>query len=355
MQGNVARIINPCTKPQSLNPMQKLIAYERVLLKYNLPLDPTELQKVLAANKDLLYKPRTAEELFNTFLYTLETDVAGNSHDTYQRAYKSYLQAENTFDEDGVRRFIRAEQEKGNKISTINTKLAALRSCAAWAFAKNYIPNDFMKFVKQIPDVRKVRDKVKVDIDKVFNDIDNTCRKPWIAARNKAMFMIFMSTGCRVSEFINIKLDNLSMENGKIKLTETKGGEERFSYYPNDCTALIADYLRLRDEQSGIESPYLFISDSQSKDGSYRLTRQGAYYIVTRYTERSGNKVGCHKLRSWCADTHVNDGGTELRVAQAIMGHKQISTTQIYVTLEEDTKKNATNSVMAGRFPTKNL
>jgi integrase/recombinase XerD len=293
-------------------------------------------------------QPRGAAELFREYLEVLQMQGANNTYATYKLAYDGFLRAESDFDEDAARRFVRAEQARGVKNSSINTKLAALRACAKWAFVKGRVPANFMELIKPLPVVGRVKEAVEIDVGRLFAEIDAKCRKPWLAARNKAMFMVFMETGCRVSELTGMEWKDLRAGKGEIKVLG-KGNKERFVYYSLDCAPLMDDYLRARSAQEAAGSPYLFLSGGPGADGSAPLTRQGVSDVVGRYSAFAGNAVGCHKLRHWCA-ANYRKRGADVYAIQKALGHAKVTTTEIYLPDDEDAKREAANRYMSGVF-----
>ena len=143
--------------------------------------------------------------------------------------------------------------------------------------------------------------------------------------RDKAMLEVLYATGLRVSELINLKLNDLNLDLG-VLTTLGKGSKERIVPLGTSAIEWIIKYLPVRHRMhKNSNSLYLFIN----KKGE-PLTRQVFWKIIVEYGEQS--KIGHitpHLLRHSFA-THLLENGADLRSVQMMLGHKDISTTQIY-------------------------
>ena len=174
----------------------------------------------------------------------------------------------------------------------------------------------------------------KDEVDKLMNINLET---PY-SYRNKAMFELLYATGLRVSELVSLKFNDIDLNNDFVRVIG-KGSKERIvpvsdlaikwlSIYLNQYRPII---LKNRD------SEYLFISNALKS-----ITRQGFFKIIKQEVKRAGiNKdVSPHVLRHSFA-THLLNHGADLRVIQELLGHSDISTTQIYTHLvNEKIKKD---------------
>lgn len=144
--------------------------------------------------------------------------------------------------------------------------------------------------------------------------------------RNKAMLELMYSSGLRISELINVKLYDISLEHANV-LVMGKGSKERL--IPLDDYAIY--YIRLyidkyRDKFNKYNSDYLFLSRLGTK-----LTRQSVYIILDNIVKKTliDKHVSPHTLRHSFA-THLLSNGADLRSIQELLGHSNITTTQIY-------------------------
>ncbi len=145
--------------------------------------------------------------------------------------------------------------------------------------------------------------------------------------RDRAMLETLYATGLRVSELVNLKLSNINLEAGFVR-TLGKGSKERVVPAGDKALDAIRVYMSSGRLLSAIgkKSPYLFLNPSGRP-----LSRQGFWKIIKKYGVKAGitKKISPHSLRHSFA-THLLWGGADLRVVQIMLGHEDISTTQIY-------------------------
>jgi len=155
-----------------------------------------------------------------------------------------------------------------------------------------------------------------------------------ISQRDRAMLELLYASGLRVSELINIKLEDLKLELGHV-LVRGKGDKERLVPLGRAAQDAIRDYMAQPREflLRGRVSPVLFV-----RRGGNRLTRQRAWQMVSA-ASASGRHASPHTLRHSCA-THMVENGADLRTVQTILGHADISTTQVYTHVALDHLKN---------------
>jgi integrase/recombinase XerD len=145
--------------------------------------------------------------------------------------------------------------------------------------------------------------------------------------RDMTMLESLYATGLRVSELVGLKISNINLEAGYIR-TLGKGSKERFIPMGEKAMEAIRDYLASGRLQltKGKNSPYLFLNSSGGP-----MSRQGFWKIIKKYGRQSGikKKITPHSIRHSFA-THLLEGGADLRSVQVMLGHADISTTQIY-------------------------
>jgi integrase/recombinase XerD len=155
-----------------------------------------------------------------------------------------------------------------------------------------------------------------------------------IAARDRAMLEVFYASALRVSEMVGVKLEDLKLDLGYL-LVRGKGDKERIvplgkgaqdalTHYMKDARAMLA---------KSKSSPLLFLGR-----GGRKLTRQRVWQMVRAASVGAGRKASPHMLRHSCA-THMVENGADLRTVQTILGHADISTTQVYTHLALDRLK----------------
>ena len=151
-----------------------------------------------------------------------------------------------------------------------------------------------------------------------------------LGLRDRALFEVLYATGLRVSELIGLKLFHVSL-NERVVRSFGKGGKERLV----PLGEVAADWLQrwLRDGRpallKGRTSDFVFVTGRRNSDG---MTRQMAWILIKRHAAAAGiprEKISPHVLRHAFA-THLLNHGADLRVVQLLLGHSDISTTQIY-------------------------
>jgi integrase/recombinase XerD len=159
-----------------------------------------------------------------------------------------------------------------------------------------------------------------------------------LALRDRAMLEVFYAGALRVSEIISVKLEDLKLEAG-FMLVRGKGDKERVVPLGKAAQDALTEYLvRARPVLTagkGRSAPsanarLLFLGR-----GPRQLTRQRVWQMVRGASEASGRKASPHMLRHSCA-THMVENGADLRTVQTILGHADISTTQVYTHLALD-------------------
>jgi integrase/recombinase XerD len=161
------------------------------------------------------------------------------------------------------------------------------------------------------------------------------------AMRDRAMLEVFYASALRVSEIIHATLDDLKLEAGYM-LVRGKGDKERVVPLGKSAQEALTEYLaqarptliagkRTTKAAAALrDSPLLFVGR-----GGRRLTRQRVWQMVRAMSAGSGRKASPHMLRHSCA-THMVENGADLRTVQTILGHADISTTQVYTHLALD-------------------
>jgi integrase/recombinase XerD len=155
-----------------------------------------------------------------------------------------------------------------------------------------------------------------------------------IAVRDRAMLEVLYAGGLRVSEVIGVKVADLKLDGGYV-VVRGKGDKERIVPLGKGAQQALGDYLRsYRAALSGQKSsPLLFLGR-----GGRRLTRQRVWQMVQLASRSAGRRASPHMLRHSCA-THMVENGADLRTVQTILGHADISTTQVYTHLALDRLK----------------
>ena len=161
--------------------------------------------------------------------------------------------------------------------------------------------------------------------------------------RDFAIITLFLNCGMRLSELVGINIKNIDFSENKMTVIG-KGNKERTIYLNKACINAINDYLKVRP-RDGIkydDRDALFLSKRKE-----RISNRMVQEIVKRELAKSGldiNKYSTHKLRHTAATLMYQYGNVDIRALQVLLGHQNISTTQIYTHVENEQVRNAVES-----------
>lgn len=230
-------------------------------------------------------------------------------------------------DKTSIRDYLAHLYNKSLKKNSIIRKLAVLKS-----FYKFLVITDVIKSNPTVSLATPKKDKripvflTEQEILKLF-DMDD------IDLRDKAMLELLYSSGIRIEELITINVKDVDFVSGYVKVFG-KGAKERFAPVGNRCLSAIRKYMS--EEKS---KGFLFMPNSPLFLNKYgkRITQRGARKVLHNWFVKASlrKKVSPHTLRHTFA-THLLDRGCDIRSVQQMLGHKNLSTTQIYthITLE---------------------
>lgn len=155
--------------------------------------------------------------------------------------------------------------------------------------------------------------------------------------RNKAMLELLYSTGLRVSELVNLKISNISFTDDLIRVYG-KGSKERLIPFGEVASAYLKDYITTYRNLilKNNTSEYVFLNNF-----GRQMTRQGFFKIIKKicFEKNIKKDISPHTLRHSFA-SHMINNGADLRIVQELLGHSDISTTQIYTHLSNEKIKN---------------
>jgi len=146
--------------------------------------------------------------------------------------------------------------------------------------------------------------------------------------RDKAIFMLMLRSGLRVSEVANLKFDAIDFRRGKILVYGGKGGKDRVVYVSKDAVKALAVYLKVRPKS---RSKYIFLV----RKGTYRgqpLSIRSMQKRIKYHTRKAALNASCHHLRHSFA-TQMLNAGADLSAIQDLLGHSSVTTTQRYCTV----------------------
>lgn len=152
--------------------------------------------------------------------------------------------------------------------------------------------------------------------------------------KTRTILSILANTGIRVGELCNIRVSDLDLDEGIIRIRSGKGDKDRIVVMPASTAELLRGYLKLRNLQNS-SAPYLILSRTGKKYDTSSIER-----MVRRVASRSGiqKRVTPHVLRHTFATAILRNGG-DIRFIQQLLGHASLNTTQIYTHVDDNTLK----------------
>ncbi|MFW6139807.1 MAG: site-specific tyrosine recombinase XerD [Acidobacteriota bacterium] len=232
----------------------------------------------------------------------------------------NYLKAE----EKDIIKFIHKQSRSGLSSRSIARIISSIRAFYRFLVLESFLKKSPLENISSpkawlsLPKVLKVS-----EVEKLLNQPDE---KKAHGVRDKSMMELLYATGLRVSELIRLKMDAPNVEDGFL-ICKGKGSKERIVPMGSSAVLALKKYLNIsRPKLLKGGSEFLFLSQ-QGKP----FTRQGFWKRLKGYAQKAGleEKVSPHILRHSFA-THLLERGADLRSVQSMLGHSQITTTQIY-------------------------
>ncbi|MGZ4111572.1 MAG: site-specific tyrosine recombinase XerD, partial [Tumebacillaceae bacterium] len=278
------------------------------------------------------------DKLIERFIHYLavERGLAMNTLESYQRdliGYVKFLQKNGISDLNQTRRaniisYLAELQRNGRATSTISRNLASMRAFYGFMLRDGLIDGDPTTNLES-PKIEKRLPKV-LTVDEVESLLEGPDGGSVAGIRDKAMLELLYATGIRVSELVALNISDVNLNMGFLKCYG-KGSKERIIPLGTMALKTVSDYVMrsrvklLRDQSE--ESLFL-------NHHGQRLSRQGFWKIIKKYAHaaRIEKEITPHTLRHSFA-THLLENGADLRSVQEMLGHADISTTQIYTHL----------------------
>jgi len=222
--------------------------------------------------------------------------------------------------EDHINQYISFLFQRKMRSSSVNRKISSIKSFYIFLVKRNFVKNSPLndlvtpKQEKYLPESMS-----EAEVDKLLNSPDVSNK---IENRDKAMIEMLYATGMRISELVNLKMTDVDMKRCVVKVFG-KGSKERLVPFGETALDSLKSYLNDREQSSSKE---IFLSNRGKK-----MTRVAFWQRVKVYLIRENlkNSISPHTLRHAFA-THLLNRGADLRSVQLLLGHSDLSTTQIY-------------------------
>lgn len=275
-------------------------------------------------------------QLFLEYL-TVELGLSANTRQAYERDLRLFCKTLGFKNSDALVNVSREQitgymtqlKEKGLAAATIARKLAAIKAFYRFMTAEGYMDANPAEVVEAgTKGIKLPRVLSEDEVVRLLNQPDITSAEGF---RDRTMLEVLYATGMRVSELINLTLERVDL-NMKYIIAFGKGSKERIVPLGSVAAEFLQQYLekvRPKLTHAGRNTNIVFLAF-----GGHELTRQRFWQIIRAYGRKANiNKaLTPHILRHSFA-THLLDNGADLRSVQELLGHSDISTTQIYTHL----------------------
>ena len=228
---------------------------------------------------------------------------------------------------DNVLAYLKYLDKMNLKNSTISRRISALRTFYNYLMNEGLINSNIFLNVKNPKLEKKLPNYLNyTEMEELLESIDISTDE---GLKRRLLIEMFYSTGCRVSEIINIKVKDIDFLNKKIRIMG-KGSKERIVYYGDYAKKYLDKYL-----SKGLDKDYLFVNKHGDK-----YTVEEIELIVKDIMKHLSIKthVTPHTLRHTFA-THLLNNGADIRSVQELLGHSNLSTTGIYTHVSSDRLK----------------
>lgn len=275
-------------------------------------------------------------EALNMYLFdiSINQQLADSTYTTYKNQLTKYF---NYLDELNITNLNTIKQQtivdyietisQDLKASSVAHALSVIRNFHNFiSYSNNQVTNPTLKIKMQKADFNLPTLINENDLADIFNSFDDSPK----AIYHNAIYECLYSCGLRVSELVNLTLNDLNFENKIVRIVG-KGSKVRHVPISDLAINKLNKYLLLRDTYDIYNSNYIFIN-AKGK----RLSRQYVYTTLKQILSDNNIKgnYSPHSFRHTYA-THLLEGGANLRFVQELLGHSDISTTQIYVHLQK--------------------
>lgn len=275
-------------------------------------------------------------QLFLEYL-TVELGLSANTRQAYERDLRLFCKTLGFKNSDALVNVSREQitgymtqlKEKGLAAATIARKLAAIKAFYRFMTAEGYMDANPAEVVEAgTKGIKLPRVLSEDEVVRLLNQPDITTAEGF---RDRTMLEVLYATGMRVSELINLTLERVDL-NMKYIIAFGKGSKERIVPLGSVAAEFLQQYLekvRPKLTYAGRNTNIVFLAF-----GGHELTRQRFWQIIRAYGRKANIKKALtpHILRHSFA-THLLDNGADLRSVQELLGHSDISTTQIYTHL----------------------
>jgi len=273
-------------------------------------------------------------------LLKLEKNLSDNSVASYEFDLNKFINYAglyeitdwNDIDSELITKYFEYQRRSGIGTSSSSRYLSSIKGMFGYLIDNNYIESNPTERLASTKISRKL--PIVLSFEEIELIINSPNDKEKLGLRDRALLELLYSSGLRVGELIGIKINDLFFSDEVIRVIG-KGAKQRIIPVGESAIKWVTKYLtssRPLFEKKGKSLSHIFLNNRGTK-----LSRMGIWKIVDKYTKEAGieKEVHPHTFRHSFA-THLLEGGADLRAVQEMLGHADISTTQIYTHIDRE-------------------
>ena len=267
----------------------------------------------------------------------LEKGLSQNTIDAYRRDLSDFaqnLEDIHTINRMNINAYVRTLRERKLAPTSVIRKVASLRGFFKWATSSGILEKNPAATLEQPKTPQRLPKVVSVkEIDEMLHNN--------LTPLEHVMMELLYSCGLRVSELVNLKLNDIDLSSKYVRCFG-KGSKERIIPIGEQAKAMLKEYFPTRDllvKKYNLTTKNLLI-----KDNGHFVTRQDVYNFIHAQGKLIHKNISPHTLRHSFA-THLLENGADLRVVQELLGHSDVSTTQLYTHISKKRLKEVYFSI----------
>ncbi len=241
----------------------------------------------------------------------------------------------NSLNRNDIRNYLLKLKSDGLKPSSISRHIVSIRKFFEYLLQEGLISEDPSALIHSPKIWKNIPETLSVNEVTTLLSYISSLKNYRHAFRDKVMIELSYACGLRVSELVNLKLNSIYFEESYIQVTG-KGQKDRLIPINKSTLIIIDEYIKTERLKYNIDDNHLFLSQHRKF-----LTRQRIWQIIKKHIKNAGiiKNISPHTLRHSFA-THLLENGGTLRAIQEMLGHSNISTTEIYTHIEKNRLKN---------------
>ncbi len=296
-------------------------------------------------------------DMFFTYLLAKQKKVKEEDIETLDEVDEKYINTVTPNDIYGFLLYL--SRDRHDSAKTIARKLSAIKAFFKYHSSKShYVTSNPARDIDS-PSIKHALPKY-LSLDESVKLLDSVDDSDAFMERDFCILTLFLNCGMRLSELVGINLTDIESDLSKLRVTG-KGNKMRMVYLNTACREAIQTYLPVRSEKASKCSVPL---DDDAKNALFlskrnrRIAKQTVQWLVQKYLDKSelqGKGYSVHKLRHTAATLMYNEGGVDVLTLKDILGHAQLSTTQIYTHVADEKVKNAMEANPLAKVGRKNV